>query len=378
MNITQLIAATVAQVPMPSHDPLGYPIPAILLQILSYFTLGLHFIAVNFTLGCLLYLLWTKVRRSSDGADNFLSASLPLGFSYLVTLGIPPLLFVQVLYGQMFYSSSVIIGALWILVIPLLILAYGMLYLNKLKTDAKPNVQLAVLGVALLAMLTVGFIYVNNLTLSMTPDTWINKYAANPAGSQLNHEEPTLFARYLLFMSPALVVAGAALVLVGIFRSKWRGDDSGHAITALGMKGHLIGRVLTLAAAGALVASLPKDILSATMDGPGKLFLITGIALAVLATGLTVLSAVKKAAVFGVVGTVLMVLEVIMLAVTRDMVRQEYVKPYFTFSDVPVFDQWGTVGIFVTSMVLGLALLIVLTVKVSRAAISRYKESHAG
>jgi hypothetical protein len=378
MNITQLIAATVAQVPMPSHDPLGYPVPAILLQILSYFTLGLHFIAVNFTLGCLLYLLWTRVRRSNDGADRFLSASLPLGFSYLVTLGIPPLLFVQVLYGQMFYSSSVIIGAFWILVVPLLILAYGMLYLNKLKKDVKPNVQLAVLGVALLAMLTVGFIYVNNLTLSMTPDTWLNKYAANPAGSQLNHEEPTLFARYLLFMSPALVVAGAALVLVGIFRSKWREDNSGHTITALGMKGHLIGRLLTLAAAGALVASLPGDILSATIEGPGKLFLIAGVVLAVLATGLTVLSAVKKAAVFGVVGTVLMVLEAIMLVATRDMVRQEYLKPYFTFGDVPVFDQWGMVGIFVTSMVLGLALLIVLTVKVSRTAISRYKESHAG
>ena len=378
MNITQLIAATVAQVPMPSHDPLGYPVPAILLQILSYFTLGLHFIAVNFTLGCLLYLLWTRVRRSNDGADKFLSASLPLGFSYLVTLGIPPLLFVQVLYGQMFYSSSVIIGAFWILVVPLLILAYGMLYLNKLKKDAKPNVQLAVLGVALLAMLTVGFIYVNNLTLSMTPDTWLNKYAANPAGSQLNHEEPTLFARYLLFMSPPLVVAGAALVLVGIFRSKWRGDDSGHAITALGMKGHLIGRVVTLAAAGALVASMPTEIFGAAMEGPARLFLMIGMVLGALATVLVVLSAKKKVALFGVIGAVLMVLEVIMLAVTRDFVRQAYLQPHFSFADVPVFDQWGMVGIFVSSLVLGLALLIVLTVKVSRTAISRYKESHAG
>ena len=378
MNMSQLLAATLAQVPMPGHDPLGYPVPAILLQILSYFTLGLHFIAVNFTLGSLMYLIWTKVRKRNDGADTFLSASLPLGFSYLVTLGIPPLLFVQVLYGQMFYSSSVIIGAFWILVVPLLILAYGMLYLNKLKKEATPNVQLAVLGVALLAMLSVGFIYVNNLTLSMTPDSWLDKYAANPGGSQLNHEEPTLFARYILFMSPALVVAGVALVLAGLYRSRWRGDDSGNAISSLGMKGHLIGRVVTLAAAGALVASLPKNVFDTAMAGPGKLFLIIGIALAVLATGLTVLSALKKAAIFGVIGAVLLVLEVIMLAVTRDFVRQAYLQPHFNFTDVPVFEQWGMVGIFVTSMALGLALLIVLTVKVSRTAITRYKESHAG
>ncbi|MBN2528945.1 MAG: hypothetical protein JXR76_21330 [Deltaproteobacteria bacterium] len=377
MNITHLIAAITAQVPMPTPDPLGYPVPAILLQILSYFTLGLHFIAVNFTLGGLLYLIWTKLRKGDDGVQKYLSASLPLGFSYLVTLGIPPLLFVQVMYGQMFYSSSVIIGAFWILVVPLLILAYGMMYLNKFKKNAKPNTQLIVLGISLLAMLTVGFIYVNNLTLSMTPDAWLAKYAANPAGSQLNHEEPTLFARYALFMSPALVVAGAALVLVGILRSKWRGDDSGNAISDMGMKGHIIGRALTVAAAGGLAATLPKETFEAMMAGPGKLFLAIGIVLAVLATVLVIVGAKKKMVLLPITGIVLMVLEVIMLVASRDFLRQEYLRPHFEFGHVPIFEQWGMVGIFVASMVAGLALLIVLTVKVSKNAIAKYKETHA-
>lgn len=377
MNTSHLIAATIAQVPLPAPDPLGYPVPVILLHILSYFTLGLHFIAVNFTLGGLLYLLWIKIRKSDIGADSYLSASLPLGFSYLVTLGIPPLLFVQVIYGQMFYSSSVIIGAFWILVVPLLILAYGMLYLNKLKKDARPNTRLIVLGIALLAMLTIGFIYVNNLTLSMTPETWMSKYAANPRGTQLNHEEPTLFARYALFMSPALVVAGVALVLVGILRSKWRGDDSGTAISSLGIKGHLIGRAITVAAAGALIASLPKEHFEAIMAGPGKLFLIIGIVLGVLATTLAVLAAKKKSVAVGVMAAVILAPEVMMLIVVRDLLRQEYIAQFFNFSHVPVFEQWGMVGIFLTSLVAGLALLIVLTVKVSKTAIGRYKETHA-
>ena len=377
MNLSHLISTTIAQVPMPTPDPLGYPVPAILLQILAYFTLSLHFIALNFTLGGLMYLIWMKVRKSDDG-QVFLSASLPLGFSYLVTLGIPPLLFVQVMYGQMFYSSSVIIGAFWILVVPLLILAYGMLYLNKMKKEAKPATRLIILGIALLTMLTVGFIYVNNLTLSMTPDAWMAKYAANPAGGQLNHEEPTLFARYALFMSPTLVVAGAALVLAGVLRSKWRGDDSGKAIYDLGMKGHLIGRVATAAAAGALISTLPEAHFENLMAGHGKLFLILGVVLAVLATALIVVAAKKKAAVFGIIGIVLMVLEAIMFITVRDFLRQIYVAEHFTFEDVPVFEQWGMVGIFVASMVAGLALLIVLTVKVSKTAIAKYRESHAG
>ncbi|MBN2340583.1 MAG: hypothetical protein JXX29_07760 [Deltaproteobacteria bacterium] len=378
MNFSNLISATLAQAPIPAADPLGYPMPAVLLQLLSYLTLALHFMAVNFTLGGLIYLIWLKVRKGDDGAKSFLGLSLPLGFSYLVTLGIPPLLFVQVMYGQMFYSSSVIIGAAWILVVPLLILAYGMLYLNKLKKDSTTNAQLIVLGVALLTMLSVGFIYVNNLTLSMTPDTWMEKYAATPSGANLNLSEPTLFARYVLFMSPALVVGGAALVLMGIFRSKWRGNNSGDAAGSLGMRGLLLGRVITAAAAGALIAVLPKNLLSDTLVGAGRVHLILGIALALLSTALLVLGAKKKNGLLAVVGTVLLVLEAAMFVVVRDMLRQQYLAPQFTLSDVSVHEQWGMFSIFAVSMVAGLAFLIVLTVKVSKTAIAKYKETHAG
>ncbi len=375
--MTFLVPAILAEAPMPTPDPLGYPAPAILLQILSYFTLGLHFVAMNFTLGGLMYLLWVKLRRGDEGAARFLSSSLPLGFSFLVTLGIPPLLFVQVIYGQMFYSSSVIVGAFWILVVPLLIAAYGLLYLNKLKKESKPSVQLVILGTALLAMLSVGFIYVNNLTLSMTPDAWLEKYVAGPGGGNLNLGEPTLFPRFVLLISPALVVAGAALVLVGILRSSWRGDDSGGAIGELGMRGHLIGRVVTVAAAFAVVTALPENLFSALMAGPGRLFLMAGAGLAVLATALVVLGARKGSSPFAIVGMVLMTLEVMMFVAARDFLRQAYVASHFTFADVPMFEQWGMVGIFFTSMVAGLALLIVLTVKVSKGAIARYREAHA-
>ena len=118
----------------------------------------------------------TKLHRYSSGPftsfQNIFSAGLPLGFSYLVTFGIPPLLFVQVLYGQMFYSSSVLVGAFWIAVVPLLILAYAMVYSHKLTRRTRPRIQIWVLSIAALAMLSVGFIYVNNLTLSMTPERW--------------------------------------------------------------------------------------------------------------------------------------------------------------------------------------------------------------
>jgi hypothetical protein len=96
-------------------------------------------------------------RPAAAGAVRFLGSGLPLGFSYLVTFGVPPLLFVQVMYGQFFYSSSVLVGAFWICVIPLLITGYGATYLHKLMRDRRPRLQLAVAGVALACLLAIGF-----------------------------------------------------------------------------------------------------------------------------------------------------------------------------------------------------------------------------
>src|SRR5512133_2986047 len=151
--------------PIPDFDPIGLALPGPWLMALSYLTLTLHFVAMQFTVGGALVLLATW--RRQHGIAKFFGTALPLGFSYLVTFGIPPLLFVQVVYGQFFYSSSVLIGAFWISVIPLLIMGYGASYWHKLSRGERPGRQVWIIGLSLLALLFVGFIYVNNLTLSM-------------------------------------------------------------------------------------------------------------------------------------------------------------------------------------------------------------------
>ena len=56
--------------------------------------------------------------------------------TYVINLGVPPLLFAQVLYGRAIYTSSVMIGLRWIAVIPALILAYWLLYRFSAALDA--------------------------------------------------------------------------------------------------------------------------------------------------------------------------------------------------------------------------------------------------
>ena len=92
---TALLTCALTQPQIPSPDPLGFPLPPWILQALAWLTLTLHFLAMNFTVGGLILFLWARWRKVPDheGITRFLGSGFPLGVSYIITLGIPPLLF---------------------------------------------------------------------------------------------------------------------------------------------------------------------------------------------------------------------------------------------------------------------------------------------
>ena len=68
----------------------------------------------------------------------------------------------------------------------------------------------------------IGFVYSNNLTLSLVPSRWGAKYFANPSGWHLNLSEPTLIPRFLHFFISAVAVGGLLLVFVSL--ANWKRD----------------------------------------------------------------------------------------------------------------------------------------------------------
>ena len=369
MNSLSLLWTLFASVPVPTPDPMGYPVPVELLRGLSYLTLTLHLLAMNFTLGGALLWLWFRIRRPVHGDSmlEYLGTSLPLGFSYLVTLGIPPLLFLQVIYGQLFYSSSVIMGLHWIHVIPLLILAYGLFYYHKLTRHTRPRNQWIPVLIAVLAMLIIGFTYVNNLTLMQTPGKWLEMYAARPNGASLNLSEPTLLPRYLLFLLPALAVAGMGLLTAGTYLRRWGRAETGIGFQKAGFRAVLAGMGVAALFGALTVTTLPEPI-AAQVTGGGWITVLlgAGIALVVLA-GVTSFLATRSASPwFPVVALVLAALGLACHVIMRDLVRIAYLKPYFNAADIPVNHQWVMFGMFAATLVAGLALVIVLTVMVAR------------
>ena len=86
-----------------------------MVQVLLIFTFFIHMILMNFILGGSLLTVWDMLRGK---LEKKASGSIPTLMALTVNFGVPPLLFVQVLYGHFFYSSSVMMAVPWILVIP--------------------------------------------------------------------------------------------------------------------------------------------------------------------------------------------------------------------------------------------------------------------
>ncbi len=361
--------ATLLALPIPSVDPLGYPVPVWILKSLTYLTLTLHFLAMQFTLGSAILWLYCRARKGPHHqvAQHTLGTGLPLGFSYLVTLGIPPLLFVQVLYGQFYYSSSVLVGAFWILVVPLLIVAYGLFYLHKMTRKSRPRGQAWIVGFGLLAMLTIGYIYSNNFTLMQTPEKWLAMYGAHPGGGTLNFGEPTRMPRLVLVLSPSVAIAGIGLLIAGAFLRRRDRVAEGTALQRLGVGGMVVGTLLALAGGFWLFARLPENVAAGLAnDSMASIALYMGVGLALLAVVVGVISSRMRSSMTPVAAALLAALSIASLVIVRDTIRDLYLAPIFSIADVAVQPQWGMFFGFVAALVLGLALVVLLTVLVVR------------
>ena len=102
---------------IPNPDPVGLPAPAWLLQVLLLLTFVLHLLAMNFLVGGVVFmgLAFRRGKKSPFFATlgDRLSKALPPTMAMTITLGIAPLLFLQVLYGQAYYTTSALIAWLW-------------------------------------------------------------------------------------------------------------------------------------------------------------------------------------------------------------------------------------------------------------------------
>jgi cytochrome c len=134
--------------------------------------------------------------------------------SLAVVLGVAPLLAVNVLYTVHFYTANALTGTAWILIIPLVTIAFLMGYLHKYTWDTLSNskgLHIAIGGAATAIFWLVPLVFLANINLMLFPERWSDVQGFLSAVTMQN-----VLPRYLHFLL-------ASLAVTGLFGAAWFG-----------------------------------------------------------------------------------------------------------------------------------------------------------
>jgi hypothetical protein len=361
----------------PAVDPIPLPAPIWLFKLLHIVTLALHFVAVEMLLGGLLLAVLLSLFRNSPSslvAARAIARRLTVVMTFVINLGVPPLLFAQVLYGRALYTSSVLIGLYWISVVGILCLTYWLLYRFTARLDAGKSAW----WVGLLAWLLAGSvarILSTNMTLMLRPEVWSQMYSASGAGRFLPPHDPTVEPRWLMMLAGGLFLGGLWMVyLAG--RSTFTAEEKSF-VAGVGGKVAAVFGVVYLAA-GVWAASVQPDVVKAGLAGNSgyPLYKLSGLAgygwlaLVAVAVLLGAYAGLGKIAAswLGWVGVVVAVLIEILFTVYRDGVRDlTLLSKGYDVWDRVVVTNWSVVGLFLVLFVAGLGVIGWLVSVVARA-----------
>jgi hypothetical protein len=346
-------------VPLPDTLPLAAP-PWLFWSLLLL-TFFLHLLPMNFILGGSMLGAISWYRGRGEGPSHhraiaqWLARSMPVAFAATVTFGVAPLLFVQVLYGRLLYTSSILMGWFWLLLIVFLVLAYYGTYGISFRTRGRGVLAVCVPLLVLLAAFTLS----NNMSLMLRPDVFPGKYLDNPGGTWLNLDDATLFPRYLHTVLGAVALAGIALAVWGNLKRR-RDPELGHAIFRYGLMVFAIVTAVNFVLGTVFLLSFPQDVLLAFMKGGllGPVSLLAGFIGGLVAIPLAILAAQEKQPSRWfpwVVGSLAATL--ITMILVRDAMRT--VSLGTRLEPVTwVAPQWGAIAVFFVLLVAALATVV--------------------
>jgi hypothetical protein len=361
---------------LPDADPIPLPAPVPLLKFFLLLTFILHIIPMNILLGGSIIAVITE--RLGKGSKNSfhkelikdLGQALPIVMTYTVTLGVAPLLFVQVLYGQFFYTSSILMAWPWLFVVPLLILGYYGLYVWYLKGEALgisgPWIKIG----STIFFVLVAFLYTNNMVLMLTPEKWAGMYAANKMGIHLNLDDLTIFPRYLHFLLAALAIAGLFIMVQGLLALKKGNSGYGRWAINYGSRWFIFPTLLQIIVGPLFLLSLPYSIRDSFLwQSPLTMFLLAlGILSALVGLGFVFLASVgEKPGMKTFLGIGCLVLTLVFMSVVRHLLREAYISPHFQVEQLPVVLPISAFGLFVILLLVGLLVVGYMVWKVVQA-----------
>jgi len=319
-------------------------------QSLLILTFMVHILLMNAMLGTGIIALVHDLRRpyGKEPASHAIADNLTYLIAFTINFGVAPLLFLQVLYGQFMYTSSVLMAVYWLSVIGLIILSYYSAYVYSFKYESLGSGRVWFLGFTVLTLLAVGFIYTNNTTLMLSPKAWTS-YFTEDGGTILNLYETSLFPRYLHFMVASIAVGGLFMAGRHALRKEKGGPEAEKWINR-GMLWFTFGTAAETGIGIVFLFSLPEPVKNLFVGG------------SLLHTSVFLLGLVGVffCLVYGMRGkvwraTYALLVTVFLMIMVRDLVRQAYLAPYFKPADLVLAPQYSPMIVFLVSLVIGLA-----------------------
>jgi len=328
------------------------PVDWVWLLLLLTVTTFLHIVAMNVMLGTGFIAFVAPFIKGESARPMVATVAGTMIYSTALTInmGVAPLLFLQVLYGQFFYTSTVLMATYWLTIVFMLIVTYYSIYIFKEKYNSSGTGHFY-LGIPVVLMLVVALLFSNNISLMQIPESWL-KYFECRGGLLMNLDDASLLPRYLHFMLSAIAVGGLAIAALYEFRRR-RGEEDTERWISCGCNWFSTATIINFGIGFWFLGTLPDSVAGpeAAAHKLFMLFIILSVATAVPA----MIYAQSKQIAKAVAWTLLTIL---LMTVAREVLRMSYLSDYFDPAGLPVNYQYSP---FVVFLVLSVAVLSLLT-----------------
>ncbi len=331
-------------------------------QFFLLLTFPLHLLAMNAMIGGLAISVGQQFLGGAlrERLAHRLAIALPMVIAVVVNFGVAPLLFLQVLYGQFVYTSSILMGIFWIMIVPLLIIAYYGAYLYDFQFTRLGGSAKWIGLVALVLLIAIAYFFVNNMLLMSLPHEFAG-YFQHRAGTMLASDQPVFWPRLLHMLCGALAVGGLFVALLGRFRAERDPALAAHAF-AVGMKA-FVGLTLVNLGFGTWYLLAQKRQTMLLFMG-GDLGATTVFILALLTIIVILIASFRGMLGLTVASAVVLVY---LMSFMRAWLRSDYLREVFTPDQLQVVAQYSPLLLFLVALVGGLICIAWLLQKTAAA-----------
>ncbi len=316
-------------------------VPLWLVNVLHLLTLTLHFVAMNILLGGVILVLCAGgPKRRGGPVLSTLVRLFPSAMATTVTLGVAPLLFLQLVFPRQAYAAAITSGWFWLMVVAAAIIGYYALQRASFRSVKDGTVSRAALFVAVLGLLYVSLVYSSVFSMAERPALIRELYAKNQSGLVWNPAVGDYIMRWMHMILGAVTVGGFFVGLMGR-------DDP--ATYQAGKRFFIVGLMLASAAGLAYLVTL-RPILPAFMRSPA-IWALTASILLLLGSVRPFL--MKR---FWPAGLMLLA-SMLGMVYARHAVRLIQLAGQFDPASWRVVPQWGPFAVFLVCFVVMLAVL---------------------